>query len=103
MILDYNNNEFYLMDYNCSERDVLPSKFNKLPLNNDMSHTFDTLAITPETTKDSVGLHFKFKRGEPLELKGSLYSDFLVYDSVLLIAHGKYVSVFDLLRDNDKA
>lgn len=91
--IDGHNNEFYMKDYSSVSQ---VNRFNRLPLNNNLQNKFESFDMTNDIVSDIVGSHKYFIVGEYSQVNGILYKSFTVLDNLLMIAHGRYISIVEI-------
>eukprot|EP00347_Sterkiella_histriomuscorum_P012361 403368887 len=96
VVLDIKNNEFYIQDFKSKDSLANPQVF-KMMINNNFLGQVDSFSMKIEHVKDFVGQNISIKEAKEMHhLNGLLYKDFLLFESLLYLAHGRFITIVDI-------
>lgn len=98
--MDAFNNCFYLKD------ETSANKLHKFIIDNTISNKYECVEMSEQIAMNLVAnnIDYKYVKGDEKETKGEgktrglLYHDFCCADNLLVVLHGRAVSVFDLME-----
>ena len=106
IVLDGLNNVFYFKVTEGFTQVHTPT-LKCMLVNNSVSGKIEDIEINNEIARNLTGnnVYYGFKRLEEGKIKktrGLLYQDFFLYDNMLILLHGKVVSLIDIMEKTQK-
>lgn len=81
------------------DHNYLMKQFNN---SNEVKGHCDKILLSPEIARNIVGNHADIKySSDKIKLKGLLFKDFCLFDNLLVVLHGKVISIIDINKKED--